>query len=172
VASTRSSGGRRSTAAELPMGVDGFVPISQLAFFPIKRISDSFKIDDMLQLRVIEFDAENKKVVLSATEWLKSQDRTALEEFNAKHPIPKETLEEMQKRREDGGGEARGPRGGRGRGKKAAAPVAAAGEVDLAKLVEQAPSPAELGHFDLPEEMMEPAPPAPGEELPVMTKEE
>jgi small subunit ribosomal protein S1 len=163
----------KGVIVELPMGVDGFVPISQLAFFPIKRISDSFKIDDMLQLRVIEFDAENKKVVLSATEWLKSQDRQALEEFNAKHPIPKETLEEMQKRREDGGGEARGPRGGRGRGKKAAPPaVAANGEVDLAKLVEQAPSPAELGHFDLPEEMMEPAPPAPGEELVIPANEE
>ncbi|HWF45079.1 MAG TPA: 30S ribosomal protein S1, partial [Candidatus Kapabacteria bacterium] len=128
----------KGVIVELPMGVDGFVPISQLAFFPIKRISDSFHIDDTLNLRVIEFDAENKKVVLSATEWLKSQDRQALEEFNAKHPIPKETLEEMQKRRDEG--EApRGPRGGRGR--KKAAPVAANGEVDLAKLVEQAPSP-------------------------------
>ena len=154
----------KGVIVELPLGVDGFVPISQLAFFPIKNIQDSFHIDDTLNLRVIEFDAENKKVVLSATEWLKSQDRSALEEFNAKHPIPKETLEEMQKRREDGGGEGRGPRGGRGR-KKAAAPVTAEGEVDLAKLVEQAPSPKELGHFDLPEEMMEPAPPAPGEEL-------
>jgi small subunit ribosomal protein S1 len=156
----------KGVIVELPMGVDGFVPISQLAFFPIKRISDSFHIDDTLNLRVIEFDAENKKVVLSATEWLKSQDRQALEEFNAKHPIPKETLEEMQKRRDEG--EApRGPRGGRGR--KKAATVADNGEVDLAKLVEQAPSPAELGSFELPEEMLEPPPPAPGE---IPTEEE
>ena len=149
----------KGVIVELPFGVDGFVPISQLAFFPIKNISDSFHIDDTLNLRVIEFDAENKKVVLSATEWLKSQDRLALEEFNAKHPIPKETLEEMQKRREESG-EPR-PRGGRGRKKITTAQQN--GEVDLAKLVEQAPSPSELGSFELPEEMLEPAPPAPGE---------
>src|SRR5579883_1241492 len=147
----------KGVIVELPMGVDGFVPISQLAFFPIKNIQDSFKIDDTLNLRVIEFDSENKKIVLSATEWLKSQDRQALEEFNAKHPIPKETLEEMQKRRD--------AESGKGRGRK----KGATGEVDLAKLVEQAPSPKELGHFDLPEEMLEPAPPAPGE-IPPMTE--
>jgi small subunit ribosomal protein S1 len=160
----------KGVIVELPMGVDGFVPISQLAFFPIKVINDSFHIDDVLNLRVIEFDSDNKKVVLSATEWLKSQDRKALEEFNAKHPIPKETLEEMQKRRDDGG-DKRGPRGGRPK-KKAAPATGASGEVDLAKLIEQAPSPKELGHFDLPEEMQEPAPPAPGEVLMETSEEE
>jgi small subunit ribosomal protein S1 len=138
----------KGVIVELPMGVDGFVPISQLAFYPIKDIGQSFKVDESLNLRVIEFDAENKKIVLSATEWLKSQDRAALEEFNAKHPIPKETLEEMQKRRE--GAEAGT---GKGRGRKKAA---ADGEVDLQKLVEAAPSPSELGSFELPEEMLTP----------------
>ncbi|MEO6940182.1 MAG: 30S ribosomal protein S1 [Candidatus Kapaibacterium sp.] len=139
----------KGVIVELPLGVDGFVPISQLAFYPIKNIGDSFKIDDTLNLRVIEFDAENKKVVLSATEWLKSQDRTALEEFNAKHPIPKETLEEMQKRRDERG--ARGAGGKRGEKK-----TDENGAVDLEKLVESAPSPSELGSFELPEEMLTP----------------
>jgi small subunit ribosomal protein S1 len=131
----------KGVIVELPLGVDGFVPVSQLAFYPIKNIGDSFKSDDMLNLRVIEFDAENKKIVLSATEWLKSQDRSALEEFNAKHPIPKETLEEMQKRREGG------------KGKKG---KAADGDVDLEALAKSAPSPSELGSFELPEEMLTP----------------
>ncbi|HET6402002.1 MAG TPA: 30S ribosomal protein S1 [Candidatus Kapabacteria bacterium] len=162
----------KGVIVELPMGVDGFVPISQLAFFPVKNIRDSFHIDEALNLRVIEFDSENKKVVLSATEWLKSQDRSALEEFNAKHPIPKETLEEMAKGRQQGedrpAGERRGQRSGRAR-KKPAPAAATNGEsssangIDLAELAKQAPSPKELGHFDLPEEMLEPAPPAPGE---------
>lgn len=137
----------KGVIVELPLGVDGFVPISQLAFYPIKNIQDSFKSDDVLNLRVIEFDSENKKIVLSATEWLKSQDRAALEEFNAKHPIPKETLEEMAKRSE----------GGTGKGKKKKGAVAE-GEVDPEALLQQAPSPAELGSFELPEEMLEPAP--------------
>ncbi len=153
----------KGVIVELPMGVDGFVPISQLAFFPIKNIRDSFHIDDTLNLRVIEFDSENKKIVLSATEWLKSQDRAALEEFNAKHPIPKETLEEIQKRRDDGGGKK--PRRSRKKTGEAGA-ESEEGTIDLAALAQQAPSPKELGHFDLPEEMLEPAPPAPGEELP------
>jgi small subunit ribosomal protein S1 len=130
----------KGVIVELPLGVDGFVPVSQLAFYPIKNIGDSFKSDDQLNLRVIEFDAENKKIVLSATEWLKSQDRSALEEFNAKHPIPKETLEEMQKRREGG------------KGKKGKAD----GDVDLEALAKSAPSPSELGSFELPEEMLTP----------------
>jgi len=134
----------KGVIVELPLGVDGFVPISQLAFYPIKNIGDSFKIDDTLNLRVIEFDAENKKIVLSATEWLKSQDRAALEEFNAKHPIPKETLEEMQKRREEGGAP-------KGRGKKKAGD-----EVDAEALLKSAPSPSELGSFELPEEFVNP----------------
>ncbi len=161
----------KGVIVELPMGVDGFVPVSQLAFFPIKNIRDSFHVDEMLNFRVIEFDSENKKIVLSATEWLKSQDRQALEEFNAKHPIPKETLEEMSKKRHDNtsGGPERRPRSRGGKGRKKAEPGASTGEataepaIDLATLVEQAPSPKELGHFDLPEEMLEPAPIPPGE---------
>ena len=159
----------KGVIVELPMGVDGFVPISQLAFFPVKNIRDSFHIDETLNLRVIEFDSENKKVVLSATEWLKSQDRSALEEFNAKHPIPKETLEEMAKGRQGGeerpAGERR-PRGGRAKKKPTVAATngeSAENGIDLAELAKHAPSPKELGHFDLPEEMLEPAPPAPGE---------
>jgi small subunit ribosomal protein S1 len=163
----------KGVVVELPLGVDGFIPVSQLAFFPIKNIKDSFHVDDTLNLRVIEFDSENKKIVLSATEWLKSQDRTALEEFNAKHPIPKETLEEMSKKRTGtatGNGERKRTRGGKGR-KKGEGETAGAenaegsveGSIDLAELAQQAPSPKELGHFDLPEEMLEPPPPAPGE---------
>ena len=158
----------KGVVVELPLGVDGFIPVSQLAFFPIKNIKDSFHVDDVLNLRVIEFDSENKKIVLSATEWLKSQDRNALEEFNAKHPIPKETLEEMSKKRTGtGNGERKRSRGGKGRKKEGeggeTAQAAVEGSIDLAELAQQAPSPKELGHFDLPEEMMEPAPPAPGE---------
>ena len=162
----------KGVIVELPMGVDGFVPISQLAFFPIKNIRDSFHVDDVLNLRVIEFDSENKKVVLSATEWLKSQDRNALEEFNAKHPIPKETLEEMAKGRHEGDSRSRnGQRAGRGRTKKATPAEAGENGIDLAELAQHAPSPKELGHFDLPEEMLEPAPPAPGD-LPETGSEE
>ncbi len=88
----------KGVIVELPGGIDGFVPASQLAFHQVRSVGDVFKIDETLNLRVIEFDSENKKIVLSATEWLKGQDKAIVEEYNAKHPIPKETVEETHKR--------------------------------------------------------------------------
>ncbi|MBN1479402.1 30S ribosomal protein S1 [candidate division KSB1 bacterium] len=51
--------------AELPDGVDGFVPMSQLAKDNITKPADHYQIDDILTLTVIEFNKENKKIVLS-----------------------------------------------------------------------------------------------------------
>ncbi|MBN1350279.1 30S ribosomal protein S1 [candidate division KSB1 bacterium] len=49
---------------ELPDEVDGFVPISHLAK-QVNKPSDGYQVDDTLELRVIEFNKENKKIVLS-----------------------------------------------------------------------------------------------------------
>src|SRR2546426_2007642 len=108
----------KGVIVELPGGIDGFVPASQLAFHSMKNVGDAFKIDETLNLRVIEFDAENKKIVLSATEWLKAQDKAIVDEYNAKHPVQKETLEDSHKK---------APRIFRGKGKtakSAEAPIA------------------------------------------------
>ncbi|HPG39866.1 MAG TPA: 30S ribosomal protein S1 [bacterium] len=51
--------------AELPEGVDGFVPMSQLAKENLGKPADGYQIDDTLSLIVIEFNKENKKIVLS-----------------------------------------------------------------------------------------------------------
>ncbi len=51
--------------AELPDGVDGFVPMSQLAKENMTKPADHYQIDDVLTLTVIEFNKENKKIVLS-----------------------------------------------------------------------------------------------------------
>ena len=51
--------------AELPDGVDGFVPLSQLATDKISKPAEHYQIDDTLELTVIEFNKENKKIVLS-----------------------------------------------------------------------------------------------------------
>ena len=128
----------KGVIVELPGGIDGFVPASQLSFQPVRNIGDSFKIDETLNLRVIEFDSESKKIVLSATEWLKAQDASALEEYNAKHPVPQ--------------GEAIGDgKKSRPRGKKQAASTGDAPAADAA---------SEIGSFELPEEMLTPEKPA------------
>ncbi len=50
---------------ELPDGVDGFVPMSQLAKEKLTKPADGYQIDDVLTLSVLEFNKENKKIVLS-----------------------------------------------------------------------------------------------------------
>jgi small subunit ribosomal protein S1 len=50
---------------ELPEGVDGFVPMSQLAKENLSKPADSYQIDDVLTLTVIEFNKDSKKIVLS-----------------------------------------------------------------------------------------------------------
>ena len=50
---------------ELPDVVDGFVPMSQLSKENLSKPADGYQIDDVLELTVIEFNKENKKIVLS-----------------------------------------------------------------------------------------------------------
>lgn len=78
----------KGVIVELPQGVDGFVPTSQLSFAPVKNIADFFRVDESLPLRVIEFDKDAKKIVLSAVEHLKTQDQAAINAYNANHPVP------------------------------------------------------------------------------------
>jgi small subunit ribosomal protein S1 len=51
--------------AELPEAVDGFVPMSHLAKPNISKPSDGYKVGDDIELCVIEFNKEAKKIVLS-----------------------------------------------------------------------------------------------------------
>lgn len=78
----------KGVIVELPEGVDGFVPVSQLSFAPVDEISNYFKIGDELPLKVVEFDKESKKIVLSVVERLRNQDEAVINAFNAKHPVP------------------------------------------------------------------------------------
>ena len=124
----------KGVIVELPGGIDGFVPASQLSFQSVRNVSDAFKMDESLNLRVIEFDSENKKIVLSATEWLKGQDADALAEYNAKHHIVQ--------------GESIGDSG-----KKPRAPRA---KKITAKDEAPAAEASSVGTFELPEEMLIP----------------
>ena len=72
----------KGVIVELPQGVDGFVPTSQLSFAPVKNIADFFRVDEMLPLKVIEFDKDAKKIVLSAVEFLKSQEQSVIDAYN------------------------------------------------------------------------------------------
>lgn len=78
----------KGVIVELPDGVDGFVPVSQLSFAPVKNISEYFQIGNLLPLKVVEFDKESKKIVLSVVECLRGKDQEAIDAYNAAHPVP------------------------------------------------------------------------------------
>ncbi len=78
----------KGVIVELPHGVDGFVPTSQLAFAPVKSIANYFRVGDNLPLKVIEFDKDAKKIVLSVVEALKTKGQEAQEQYYLAHPVP------------------------------------------------------------------------------------
>lgn len=84
----------KGVIVELPLGVDGFVPVSQLATTQVKNISDKFKVEDALPLKVVEFDKDSKKIVLSVVEYLKGKEAKILEEYSESHKLPPITLGE------------------------------------------------------------------------------
>ena len=79
----------------LPLGVDAFVPLRELGIPGMKRASDHFKVGDEVPLKVIEFDKDNKRIVLSATEYLKDKEREVVDSYMAEHASSAPTLKEM-----------------------------------------------------------------------------
>ena len=79
----------------LPLGVDAFVPLSHLGKANIKRAADHFKVGDELPLKVIEFDKENKRIVLSVSEYLKGKEKEETDKFMAEHSLTRTTLKEI-----------------------------------------------------------------------------
>ena len=55
----------KGVIVELPSEVDGFVPLSHLAKPSLAKPSDGYAVGDSVELVVIEFNKENKKIILS-----------------------------------------------------------------------------------------------------------
>ncbi|HCA80135.1 MAG TPA: 30S ribosomal protein S1 [Bacteroidetes bacterium] len=85
----------KGVIVELPLGVDGFVPLSQLSQTPVKNISESFHVDDVLPLQVIEFDKDNKKIVLSVIEYLRGKEQKIVDDYVSNHKLSPMTLKDM-----------------------------------------------------------------------------
>src|SRR6267143_1957402 len=85
----------KGVIVELPSGVDGFVPLSHLAMSPVKNIADMFHVGDELTLKVIEFDKDSKRIVLSAVEYLKGKEQRIIDEYASKHKLPPMTLKDV-----------------------------------------------------------------------------
>jgi small subunit ribosomal protein S1 len=82
--------------AELPEGVDGFVPTTHLATNKIKNIANHFPIDDVIPMKVLEFDKENKKIVLSAIAAIKEKSEEEIRAYLDKHKLDRVSVQEIQ----------------------------------------------------------------------------
>lgn len=74
---------------ELPEVVDAFIPASQLAVAPIRNTADLFKPGMTIKADIIEFDKNNKKIVLSVIEYLKDKEQSEIDEYIATFKLPK-----------------------------------------------------------------------------------
>lgn len=84
---------------ELPDVVDSFIPASQLSVSPVKSFQDHFKMGDILKAEVIEFDKDNKKIVLSVIEYLKDKEQKEVDLYIQKFKLPKRfTLKDIQEK--------------------------------------------------------------------------
>ncbi|MEE2833471.1 MAG: 30S ribosomal protein S1 [Candidatus Latescibacterota bacterium] len=89
----------RGVVVNLENDVDGFVPLSQLAIDDLENPRQSFDMEQEVPLKVIEFDEEQKKVVLSVIEYLRDKDQQEVDDYVAAHPI-REVVEEPEEEEE------------------------------------------------------------------------
>ncbi len=80
---------------ELEEDTEGFVPASQLGQPELKKPNEGFKVEDTLPLKVIEFDKEKKKIVLSVEEYLKEREKEEIEKYKREHAPKPVTIGDM-----------------------------------------------------------------------------
>ncbi|MEX2116942.1 MAG: 30S ribosomal protein S1 [Bacteroidota bacterium] len=85
----------KGVIVELPLGVDGFVPLSQISQTPVQNITESFKVGDALPLKVLEFDKDSKKIVLSVLEYLRGKEQKTVDDYVSAHKLSPMTLKDM-----------------------------------------------------------------------------
>ncbi len=74
----------RGVIVELPDGIEGFVPLSQLGREDLKRPNDAFEVGERLQMKVTRVDVPNHRLILSVKAWLEDQDDIALAEWTSR----------------------------------------------------------------------------------------
>ncbi len=86
----------KGVIAELSLGVDGFIPTSQLSTSRIKNLSLSFPVETQLSAKIVEFDKENKKIVLSVLAAMKEKSDEEISEYISKHKLDKVSVDEIK----------------------------------------------------------------------------
>lgn len=82
--------------AELPADVDAFIPTSHLSTAKIKNLQMHFPVGSELKVEVIEFDKENKKIVVSALAYLKDKKDDEIETYIMNHKLEKVSVADFK----------------------------------------------------------------------------
>ncbi|MGH7559258.1 MAG: 30S ribosomal protein S1 [Gemmatimonadota bacterium] len=85
----------KGVVVDLNGDVEGFVPISQLGYRNLENPSDKFREGDLLVLKVIESDAENRRIVLSVIDIPSHRDRADQDEEEASGAAESEPTTQM-----------------------------------------------------------------------------
>ncbi|MBI3872183.1 MAG: 30S ribosomal protein S1 [candidate division Zixibacteria bacterium] len=84
----------RGVVVDIDNEVEGFVPLNAMGKKDLDKPESAFTVGDMLNLRVIEFDPTNRRIVLSVDAFYKDKDRADFEQFLAAHPTRATTVAE------------------------------------------------------------------------------
>ena len=75
----------RGVVVDLEGDVQGFVPASQLGVPNLKRTEEHFDEGETFPAKVVEFDEEQKKIVLSVQEYLRDAEQDEIDAYLAAH---------------------------------------------------------------------------------------
>jgi small subunit ribosomal protein S1 len=79
----------------LPLGVDGFIPNNHLGLPKGKKVNEVFEIGASVPAKVIDFDKENKKILLSISAYYKDKERNEFDSFIDKQDNAKTTIGDL-----------------------------------------------------------------------------
>lgn len=65
--------------------VEGFVPISHLAVPQIENTEDAFEINEEIDMKIIEIDTDNRRLILSVKAWFFSRDKQLMKDYQKLH---------------------------------------------------------------------------------------
>lgn len=85
----------RGVIVNLPGDVEGFVPANQLGKTDIKKPAEAFSESDEIPLRVIEFDSNNRRIVLSVNAYFSGKEQEEVEAYLKAHPTKEITVSDL-----------------------------------------------------------------------------
>jgi small subunit ribosomal protein S1 len=62
---------------------------------PVKNFADSFHVGDTLPLKVIDFDKDSKKIVLSVVEYLRGKEQKLVDQYVSQHKLAPMTIKDV-----------------------------------------------------------------------------